>query len=251
MQPAISKLDKGNPSSLNMLSQGRKAALGAAFRWLPVALAFVFSTFCVLFLLNVHPTSAFNGDTENLSGNSTQLDYMHAPSFQKQKTHSELSSIFTKEVFFWEEEIIQWAETYHLDPNLVAVVMQIESCGHPDIESRSGAKGLFQVMSFHFANGENPFSPDINAQRGLSYLSKGLSLALDDPALALAGYNGGHSVIGWDPSQWPDETKRYVYWGSGILADIARGSSQSSRLAEWLEAGGKSLCRNSSEALGF
>jgi soluble lytic murein transglycosylase-like protein len=162
-----------------------------------------------------------------------------------------LSPVFTDEVQYWEKDILEWAQTYQLDPNLVAVVMQIESCGHPNIESHVGAKGLFQVMPFHFTKDEDPFKPDTNADRGLSYLSKALILASNDPILALAGYNGGHGVISLDPSLWPDETIRYVYWGSGILVDINNGETSSSRLNEWMLAGGKSLCVLSSLELGL
>ena len=40
-----------------------------------------------------------------------------------------ISLLFTPEVQYWGEEILAWSETYQLDPNLVATVMQIESCG--------------------------------------------------------------------------------------------------------------------------
>ena len=38
-----------------------------------------------------------------------------------------LSPIFTREVQHWSSDIIRWANASSLDPNLVAVVMQIES----------------------------------------------------------------------------------------------------------------------------
>ncbi len=57
-----------------------------------------------------------------------------------------ISPLFTPEVQYWGEEIMIWSETYQLDPNLVATVMQIESCGFLLAESGAGAKGLFQVI---------------------------------------------------------------------------------------------------------
>jgi soluble lytic murein transglycosylase-like protein len=129
-----------------------------------------------------------------------------------------------------------------LDPNLVATVMQIESCGNPHAVSRSGAQGLFQVMPFHFAGGEDMQDPETNARRGLVYLAESLLQSKGDIRRALAGYNGGHGVIGWDPSQWSAETQRYAYWGDGIFADAARGRKESPRLQEWLAAGGAGLC---------
>lgn len=153
-----------------------------------------------------------------------------------------LSSAFTPQVLRWSENIHAWATETGLTPNLIAVVMQIESCGDSDARSPSGALGLFQVMPYHFLPGDDPFDPDINARRGLAYLSAGIRMADDNPALALAGYNGGHSLIQLDPSRWPDETRRYVAWGSGLLNDIASDRVPSPTLSRWLQAGGDALC---------
>lgn len=159
---------------------------------------------------------------------------------------SRLSAVFRPEVRSWEPEILRWADSYGLDPNLVATVMQIESCGDPRAVSRSGAQGLFQVMPFHFEAGENMQDPETNARRGLPYLAESLLLAKGDIELALAGYNGGHAVIGWDRADWSAETQRYAYWGAGIYADASAGRAESPRLAEWLAAGGSGLCGGNS-----
>jgi hypothetical protein len=162
-----------------------------------------------------------------------------------------VSEVFTPEVRYWSDDIVRWAKPYNLDPNLVATVMQIESCGNPAAVSKSGAQGLFQVMPFHFSAGENMLDPDTNAKRGLDYLSLGLSVSKDQPGLALAGYNGGHSQISKTWSLWPAETKRYFYWGSGIYGDAQAGSKSSARLTEWLTAGGASLCARAHQQLGL
>jgi soluble lytic murein transglycosylase-like protein len=145
-----------------------------------------------------------------------------------------LSPIFTSEIQYWKKEILRWASEYDLDPNLVATVMQIESCGNPDAQSSAGAMGLFQVMPFHFQPFDNPYDPDTNALRGMSYLQRSLIAAGGDPGLALAGYNGGISRIDQPQSNWPEETQRYLYWGSGIYSEAASGATESPRLNEWL-----------------
>jgi soluble lytic murein transglycosylase-like protein len=129
--------------------------------------------------------------------------------------------------------------------------MQIESCGNPDARSSAGASGLFQVMPFHFLVYENAYNPDINALRGIDYLARSLQRSGGDARLALAGYNGGIGVIGRAESTWAAETIRYAYWGSGIYADASQNATQSSRLNEWLAAGGASLCRKARERLGI
>ncbi len=162
-----------------------------------------------------------------------------------------LSPVFSSEVKYWEQSIIRWAQTTGLDPNLVAVVMQIESCGDTAARSGAGAMGLFQVMPYHFAAGDDPYAPDTNARRGLDYLRRALAAADDDVGLALAGYNGGISVISRSQWTWPAETIRYVYWGSGIYADAASSADQSPRLDEWLSAGGSGMCNRARQRLGL
>ncbi len=162
-----------------------------------------------------------------------------------------LSTVFTREVQYWAASIQVWAWEAGLDPDLAATVMQIESCGDPLARSRSGAMGLFQVMPYHFAAGEDPYDPDTNARRGLDYLRRALQAAGGDARLALAGYNGGIGVIGRPEGGWSLQTQRYAYWGTGIYLE-ALGEAQSSlRLQEWLESNGLSLCRQARQRLGI
>jgi hypothetical protein len=160
-----------------------------------------------------------------------------------------ISPVFTPQVRTWSVEISRWAVEFDLDPNLIALVMQIESCGHPRVHSSAGALGLFQVMPFHFTKGEDPLDPQTNARRGLSYLARSLDLSNGQIDLALAGYNGGHGVIDRDPNTWAPETRRYVQWGTGILEDISKGERRSAQLDAWLAAGGVNLCQRASVEL--
>jgi len=145
-------------------------------------------------------------------------------------------------VQYWEPMIRAWALIYQVDPNVIATVIQIESCGDPTVSSSAGAQGLFQVMPFHFAPGEDMLDVQTNAQRGMNYLSEGLQIADGHVGLALAGYNGGHGVINRGWATWHAETKRYYEWGSRIYAEATSGAPVSSALQDWLNAGGQSLC---------
>lgn len=109
--------------------------------------------------------------------------------------------------------------------------------------------GLFQVMPFHFAAGEEPLAIETNARRGLGYLARGLELAGGNVKLALAGYNGGHGLIGLPSTAWPAETRRFVTWGTGILTEVQSGAGTSPTLAQWLAAGGEALCRRADSYL--
>ncbi len=160
-------------------------------------------------------------------------------------TPKQISPLFSPEVLAWQDKILFWSEKYQLDPNLVATVMQIESCGYSRAESSAGAMGLFQVMPYHFKEGEDSYHPDTNARRGLNYLRQALESG-GNARLALAGYNGGIYGAQNPEENWPDETHRYVYWGLRIYNDAQEGKEHSPRLQKWLESGGYSLCQAAS-----
>jgi soluble lytic murein transglycosylase-like protein len=162
-----------------------------------------------------------------------------------------LSSIFTREIQYWANDIQRWAEAAALDPNLVATVMQIESCGDPRARSSAGAAGLFQVMPFHFHAGENSYNPETNALRGMNYLARSFAAAQGDIRLTLAGYNGGIGVIPRAEWTWAAETKRYVQYGVPIYTDAADGKTSSETLEAWYQNYGAGLCRQASRRLGL
>ena len=168
-----------------------------------------------------------------------------------QTDSTNISPIFTREVQYWSPDIKRWANASALDPNLVAVILQIESCGNPSARSSAGAMGLFQVMPFHFHFGENPYNPETNALRGLSYLARSLQTANGDARLALAGYNGGIGVISRYQWTWSAETKRYIYYGAPIYEDARSGKTSSPMLDEWYRKYGAGLCRDASRKLGL
>ena len=174
-----------------------------------------------------------------------------ATSASPQTISSAISPIFTREIQHWGDDIARWATASSLDPNLIATVMQIESCGDPRAVSSAGAKGLFQVMPFHFEFGENPYNPETNALRGLNYLSNSLTTAHGNVRLALAGYNGGIGVIARGDWTWASETLRYVYYGTPIYEDARAGLTSSPKLIEWYQKFGVSLCKQASKRLGI
>jgi soluble lytic murein transglycosylase-like protein len=152
-----------------------------------------------------------------------------------------IADLFTPEIQYWEEEILEWSKEFDLDPNLVATVMQIESCGYERAKSAAGAKGLFQVMPQHFKEMEDPFDPDTNALKGLTWLKKSF-ISGGSTRMTLAGYNAGIARSKTPEEDWPNETQRYVYWGQKIYQDAKIGKDHSTRLNNWLSRGGKNLC---------
>ncbi len=152
-----------------------------------------------------------------------------------------ISHLFTPEIQYWEEEIVAWGEEFGLDPDLIATVMQIESCGYIRAKSAAGAMGLFQVMPQNFKKNEDPYDPDTNAYRGLSWLRKTL-IGGGSYSMALAGYNAGLARATNPYLEWPAETRRYVDWGLRIYQAARCDYEYSSALYDWLSKGGTALC---------
>jgi soluble lytic murein transglycosylase-like protein len=162
-----------------------------------------------------------------------------------------IAPFFMPAVQYWSGSIQSWAGQWQLAPNLVATVMQIESCGDPLAASKAGASGLFQVMPFHFKTNEISTDAETNARRGLSYLKRCWDAAGEDTSQALACYNGGASLLGQDNIAWPDETNRYVYWGTGIYQEAVQGAPRSIFLEQWLANGGSRLCQQANQRMNI
>jgi soluble lytic murein transglycosylase-like protein len=162
-----------------------------------------------------------------------------------------ISPVFSGEIQHWAPQIVKWAADHSLDPDMVATIMQIESCGDPQAHSHAGAQGLFQVMPFHFVAGEDMLDPDTNARRGMAYFAERLVQTAGDVGKAFAGYNGGHVAAGGNWNTWANETQRYYTWSTGIYQDAKAGLTESPTLKEWFAAGGASLCQQAANQLGL
>ncbi len=245
-QPTTKTQPKNRPAQTAPEPERRRRKLGP--RWL--GLAIVLIVLCALMGF----TGSFSGaaivltdPAQSVSVVDTNHPLYATSAVGTEAAQSTLSPVFTPEVQYWEPMIRAWALIYQVDPNVIATVIQIESCGDPTVSSSAGAQGLFQVMPFHFAPGEDMLDVQTNAQRGMNYLSEGLQIADGHVGLALAGYNGGHGVINRGWATWHSETKRYYQWGSKIYAEAVSGAETSAALQDWLNAGGQSLCNRAQQ----
>jgi len=102
---------------------------------------------------------------------------------------------------------------HNVNAALLASVVQAESGGNPRAVSRTGARGLMQLMPGTAAelNVQDSFDPGANVNGGSSYLDQLLTRYHDDVALALAAYNAGPAAVdryhGIPPYR---ETRAYV-----------------------------------------
>lgn len=215
--------------------------------WLPPLAALFIALMLAVIALNI-PVQTYALNSSMAVGPAGQSVPAVAPALT---SAGGISPIFTREIQYWGKDIVRWANAASIDPNLLAVVMQIESCGDPRAVSSAGASGLFQVMPFHFRFGENPFNPETNALRGTGYLSRSLQAAGGNARLALAGYNGGIGVIARAEGSWSSETHRYVRFGAPMYEDAISGATSSPTLDEWYRKYGAGLCRQASKRLGI
>jgi soluble lytic murein transglycosylase-like protein len=102
---------------------------------------------------------------------------------------------------------------HNIDEDLLVSVVHAESGGQVRAVSRTGAKGLMQLMP-QTANAmgvDDAFKPDQNIAGGTAYLDEMLTRYHDNVALALAAYNAGPGAVdkyhGVPPYR---ETREYV-----------------------------------------
>ena len=195
--------------------------------------------------------SGASGETTTGTGAALTGDSVEGETAVVPPISGSISPIFSKEVRHWEPQILGWAAQYDLDPDIIATIMQIESCGDPNAVSSAGAQGLFQVMPFHFETGEDMQYPDSNAYRGMTFYNVMLAHTGGDVMLSFAGYNGGYAATDYPYEQWPNETQRYLYWAQGVYEEAKAGASESTRLQEWMNAGGVGLCQQAATRLGI
>ena len=206
-------------------------------------LGIVTISLAVLVLVLAVALIAVPGADRLLSGNSSGNQSITNPD-------AKLAEFYRPEVLYWRSQIQAWAQEYNVNPNVIAIVIQIESCGGPTAMSYVGATGLMQVMPFHFDNGENMLNPNTNVKRGMTVFYECLTVFAGwDLGLALACYNGGPSVTQTDAAYWAEETRYYYRWATGLWEDVTEGNESSTTLDEWLAAGGLRLCEESAAYL--
>ena len=88
-------------------------------------------------------------------------------------------------------------QLHHVDRDLLASVVRAESAGNAHAVSRTGARGLMQLMPATAATlgVHDSFAPEQNIDGGSSYLDQLLTRYHDNIALALAAYNAGPGAV--------------------------------------------------------
>jgi soluble lytic murein transglycosylase-like protein len=109
--------------------------------------------------------------------------------------------------------LAQAGAAHHIDEDLLASVVREESAGQVRAVSRTGARGLMQLMpgTASELGVEDSFKADQNIAGGTAYLDALLTRYHDNVAFALAAYNAGPGAVdryhGVPPYR---ETRMYV-----------------------------------------
>ncbi|MCL5432604.1 MAG: lytic transglycosylase domain-containing protein [Patescibacteria group bacterium] len=144
-----------------------------------------------------------------------------------------LFNIYSEGVMQHQDLIYQLSKEFDIPPNLIAILMDVESDGIESSESPVGAQGLFQVMPFNFDpeiqnHPELMKDPLINGRAAMKYFKRMLDLASQAtelypeiygginpdntkiyPVRAFMNYNGGETTMGMRRAELPEETEGY------------------------------------------
>jgi hypothetical protein len=123
--------------------------------------------------------------------------------------------------------LIEAGRKYSIDPNFLSAVMEQESGGHPGVISRTGAKGLMQLMpdTAKQYGVTNPFDPQQSIMGGAHFLSDLFKKYQGNAQLTLAAYNAGAKSVDQYHGVPPyAETQDYVL---RVMQNYAKYSAQS------------------------
>lgn len=95
------------------------------------------------------------------------------------------------------EMLTKAGREHNVDVDLLASLVKAESGGNPRAVSRTGARGLMQLMPATAAElgVDDSFQPEQNLRGGTAYLDALLTYYHDNLALALAAYNAGPGAV--------------------------------------------------------
>jgi soluble lytic murein transglycosylase-like protein len=108
------------------------------------------------------------------------------PAFDAKLSQEDLHELLTKA-----------GNDHNVDVDLLASLVHAESGGNARAVSRTGAKGLMQLMpkTASSLGVDDSFRPDQNVRGGTTYLDSLLTYYHDNLALALAAYNAGPAAV--------------------------------------------------------
>ncbi len=162
----------------------------------------------------------------------------------------------------WSGTINEMAKKYDIDPNLVAIIITMESGGNAKAKSEAGAQGLMQIMPATGSDIARKYvkepvgkydllDPKTNIEFGTAYLAFLRDyFTTDQPGpdsiatveLIAAGYNGGPgTAAALEKGEGLRDTQPVIYSRDAFNMWRERVSKTSPTFDRWKERGGSSL----------
>jgi len=97
-----------------------------------------------------------------------------------------------------EQCVARYASRYHIEPEVIAAFIDVESGWNPRAVSPKGAMGLMQLMpaTAKRFGAFNPFDPEQNVAAGTRYITVLMWKFRGDLRLVAAAYNAGDKWVG-------------------------------------------------------
>ena len=165
-------------------------------------------------------------------------------------------------VTYWDKTIDEMGKRYNIDPNLIAIIMTMESGGDASAKSSDNAVGLMQITPLTAKDiaskylkkpvtKYNLYNPTTNIEFGTAYLAwlrDYFGTAQQGPSwdstveLIAAGYNGGPGAAGsLEAGQGLTDTQTVVYSRDAFNMWRERNAKDSPTFDRWKERGGTLL----------
>lgn len=155
-----------------------------------------------------------------------------------------IAPFFTPTVQYWSDNLDSWTSNSAVTPDMLAIVMQLQSCGNPNYETG----GLFGVPSVDLAN--QPFNDiEANAQLAVARLEAGLKATDDDFGLALAYYVDGDTALSSDFTQWSQSARDLFIIGRNLYNQAQNDMNNSVDINAWVGQAGAGVCSQAQIAL--
>ncbi len=169
----------------------------------------------------------------------------------------------------WQQPISDMAKQYNIDPDLLAIIITLESGGYAKAESEADAKGLMQVtpptahdIAAKFLKkprtSYNLLDPRTNIEFGaayLAYLRDEFGTTAQGPdwtrtvELIATGYNGGPGAANnLERGKGLTDTQTVVYARDAFNMWRERHAAKSPTYDRWLERGGSLLVEKATAA---
>lgn len=162
----------------------------------------------------------------------------------------------------WQGTIVEMGNKYNVSPDLIAIIITLESGGNPQAHSEADAQGLMQVTpltagdiaSKHLKKPVKTYDlydPKTNIEFGTAYLAwlrDQFGAARQGPSwnetveLMAAGYNGGPGAANAvEKGEGLNDTQTVIYSRDAFNMWRERHAGTSPTYNRWLERGGQAL----------